>query len=196
MELLEIELEKRYAANDQAMFERWLVMTKGITIGLRYEMYALGILFRRRLYLLSFVLISSSFSVAYMFLLPSLPFGTVALFAIKFITPLQIAFSLVFGVLLGLVITLNIYSYKIRTTSMKGLTLGSIISSLVNGLCCTPFVPTIVTMTGASTPVIYSISPSIQAFFEFNYPYFYALSSLLLLISVHLLSRNIACCER
>jgi hypothetical protein len=51
-------------------------------------------------------------------------------------------------------------------------------------------------MTGVSTPVLYTISPRIQGFFEFNYPYFYALSAILLLVSVHYLSRNIFCCKR
>ena len=51
-------------------------------------------------------------------------------------------------------------------------------------------------MTRPSTPVLYAISPRLQAFFELNSQYFYALPVALLLISVHYLSRSItACCD-
>ena len=66
----------------------------------------------------------------------------------------------------------------------------------MNGFCCTPLIPSLIAMTGVSTPVLYEISPRLQAFFEFNSQYFYALSVILLLVSVHYLSRNISCCDR
>ncbi len=161
-----------------------------------YERYALGALFTGKVYPSLFLALSGSISVLYMFLLPSLPYGALVPYAIDFITPIQVAFSLIFGVLISLVVTLNVYAFRIRASSVKAITAGSVLASLVNGLCCTPLIPSLIAMTGVSTPVLYAISPRIQAFFEFNYQYFYALSVILLLVSIHYLSRNISCCSR
>ncbi len=161
-----------------------------------HERYALGAVFAGRAYPSLFLALSGSISVLYMFLLPSLPNGALLPYAINFITPIQVAFSLIFGVLISLVVILNVYAFRIRASSVKAVTAGSVLASLVNGLCCTPLIPSLIAMTGVSTPVLYAISPRIQAFFEFNYQYFYALSVILLLVSVHYLSRNISCCNR
>jgi hypothetical protein len=163
-----------------------------------YERVALGALFMGRVYLSLFLVLSVSISTLYMFLLPSLPLGAFVTYAIHFITPIQVVFSSAFGVLISLVVTLNVYAFRMRAPSAKGITIGSVLASLVNGLCCTPLIPSLLALTGASTPVLYEISPLIQGFFEFNYPYFYALSAFLLLISIHYLSHNIfsACCSR
>ncbi len=158
------------------------------------ERSALEALFGGRGYLLFFIALSVSVSVLYMFLLPSLPLGGFVSYAIEFITPVQVAFALIFGVLIGLVVTLNVYAFRLRASSAKSLTVGSVLASLVNGLCCTPLIPSLIAMTGVSTPVLYSISPRVQLFFETNSEYFYSLSVALLLISVHYLSRSISAC--
>ena len=160
------------------------------------ERFAVEAAFAGRAYLVLFLSLSVSISVLYLFLLPSLPLGGLVPYAIRFITPVQAAFALIFGVLLSLVVALNVYAFRMRVSSVKGVTAGSIIVSLVNGLCCTPLIPSLIAITGASTPVLYEIPPRLQAFFEFNSQYFYALSVALLLISVHYLSRSItACCD-
>lgn len=159
-----------------------------------YERNTMSMVFSQRKYAVTFLILSALVSVFYLFLLPSLPDGTFTLYAIAFITPLQVAFAFVFGILFSLVAVLNVYSFKIRAAGANGLTVGSILASLVNGLCCTPLIPTLLALFGASTPVLFEYSPRIQAFFEFNYPYFYLLSAIALLASVHYLSRNISCC--
>jgi len=163
---------------------------------LKYEYYAFGKMFVNARYLSLFLVISFSSSALYMILLPSLPFGRIVISAVRFITPLQLFFSLIFGILLGLAVTLNVYSVRFSTHNVRSLTIASVLSSMVNGLCCTPAIPFILSLGGASTPLLYSISPRIQAFFEFNYPYFYAASILMLTLSIHYLSCNIACCIR
>ena len=163
---------------------------------LHYERFAVETAFAQKAYLVLFLSLSVSISVLYLFLLPSLPLGGLVPYAIRFITPVETAFAITFGVLLSLVATLNVYAFMTRASSVKGVTAGSVIASLVNGLCCTPLIPSLIAMTGASTPVLYEISPRLQAFFEFNSQYFYALSVALLLVSVHYLSRSItACCD-
>jgi hypothetical protein len=171
-------------------------MMNSLLSRLHYERFALGAVFTGRAYLSLFIGLSVSISVLYLFLLPSLPEGALVPYAIDFITPIQVAFALIFGVLISVVVTLNIYAFRIHASSVKGITVGSVLASLVNGLCCTPLIPSLIAVTGVSTPVLYTISPRIQGFFESNYPYFYALSAILLLVSVHYLSRNIYCCPR
>ncbi len=162
-----------------------------------HERYAMRAALSERKYFIVFVVLGVGTSILYMFLLPSLPSGGFSLYAINFIKPVQIAFALIFGILISLVIVLNVYAFRIRAgSSRKGLTAGSILASLVNGLCCTPLIPTLIAFSGASTPVLFEYSPRIQAFFEFNYPYFYLLSVALLLLSVHYLGKNISCCTR
>jgi hypothetical protein len=173
-------------------------MMNSLLSRLHYERFALDAVFTGRAYLSLFIGLSVSISMLYLFLLPSLPEGALVPYAIDFITPIQAAFALIFGVLISVVVTLNVYAFRMRAPSVKGITVGSVLASLVNGLCCTPLIPSVLALTGASTTVLYEISPLIQGFFEFNYPYFYALSAFLLLISIHYLSRNIfsACCSR
>lgn len=171
--------------------------SQSATLSLAYERNALRLAFSQKKYIILFAILALSICTLYMYMLPSLPDGAfIAPYAIRFITPVQEMFAVIFGVLFSLVIVLNIYSFRMHTSSGKRLTVGSVLASLVNGLCCTPVIPTLIALSGASTPVLFDISPRIQAFFEFNYQYFYLLSAALLLISVHYLSRNISCCMR
>jgi hypothetical protein len=161
-----------------------------------YLPQALSLVFERRAYLYSFLVLSVAISSLYIVLLPSLPLGTLNFQVVRFITPLQLAFAVVFGILLSLVVTINIYSVKFRVKGTKGITIGSILASAVNGLCCTPVVPSLIAILGASSTVIFEYAPPIQAFFERDYPYFYLLSALLLLLSLQRSSKNIVCCKR
>ena len=61
-----------------------------------------------RRYASLFAVLSASFSTLYLVLLPTLPFGAFVLQAIMFITPVQVVFALVLGVLLALLVTLNV----------------------------------------------------------------------------------------
>jgi hypothetical protein len=169
-------------------------LKSGLLAHLNQERSALAAILASKAYSALFLVLAGSVSALYMFLLPSLPLGGPVPFAIRFLTPIQAAFSLIFGVLISLVATLNVYALRARAPSTKGLALGSVLASLVNGLCCTPVIPSLIAMTGVSTSVLYEVSPRLQAFFEFNYPYFYALSAVLLLLSVHYLSRSISAC--
>lgn len=158
----------------------------------------LRLAFEEKKYVVAFAVLGVLITSLYMYLLPSLPDGVIiAPYAIQFITPIQEAFAVVFGVLFSLVVVLNLYAFRIHSSAGKHLTIGSVLASLVNGLCCTPVIPTLIALSGASTPLLFEYSPKVQAFFEFNYEYFYLLSAALLFISVHYLSRNISsCCKR
>lgn len=162
---------------------------------LRQERSALLLVFSERKYAILFSILAIGISALYMYLLPSLPEGVlISQYAIRFITPTQEAFAVAFGFLFGLVIVLNLYAFKMRASSSKGLTLASILASFVNALCCTPLIPSIIALSGVSTQLMFELSPRIQAFFESTYLYFYLLSAFLLLVSIHLISKNISSC--
>ena len=164
---------------------------------LKYERTVIRMVIDDRRYVFLLVLLSIISTAIYLVLLPSLPNGTINPMFIKFITPIQIIFSLIFGIMIVLTITLNIYAAKLKIhTSKGGPAAGVLIGTLVNALCCTPIIPSILAFGGASTPVLFAYSPHIQAFFEQNYPYFYILSFLIFLVAFHYTAKNISCCKR
>jgi hypothetical protein len=149
---------------------------------------------RKRVYFTLFAVSSFCLVLLYMFLLPSLPFGTLFPQAIVFITPVQAIFAFVFGVLLALLLTLNVYAYKIGA-KLSGLApAGSVVASLVNALCCTPVIPLLFAIIGGSSPLLYSASPKVEFFFEKYYVVFYAFSSILLIYALFRVMKSISCC--
>jgi len=164
-----------------------------------YERDAISIVFNDKKHILAFVLLALIITSIYIILLPSLPNGTVSLTFVRFATPFQIVFSIIFGVLLGLIIVLNLYTRKVQKTSKSknisnGTVTGAIAATFVNLLCCTPIIPSIIALFGGSTPLLFNLSAPLEAFFENNYVYFYLISAVLLVVSVHYISKNASCC--
>jgi hypothetical protein len=159
--------------------------------------YAVWLVLGEKLYVFLFIFLSPIISIFYLFLLPSLPNGGLEFFAIQFISPLQVFFSLIFGILLSFIIILNAYTFKeLRSPSGTKTAIGGVLSTFVNVLCCTPVIPSLIALTGASTPTLFEYAPPIEAFFENYYPYFYLLSAGLMALSVYYLSRTIVTCQR
>ncbi|MCL4389419.1 hypothetical protein M1397_02280 [Candidatus Marsarchaeota archaeon] len=163
---------------------------------LKYERTVMQMVLKDRRYVFLLVLLSAVFTAIYLVLLPSLPNGTINPLFIKFITPTQIIFSFIFGIMISLMIVLNIYAAKLKIHTSKGGPIVGVIGTLVNALCCTPIIPALLAFLGASTPVLFAYSPHIQAFFEHNYPYFYVISLLIFLAAFHYTAKNIFCCKR
>lgn len=163
---------------------------------LKYERIVVEMVLKDRRYVFLLTLLSAIFTAIYLVLLPSLPNGTINPMFIEFITPIQIIFSFIFGIMIGLMITLNVYAAKLKIHTSKSGPVAGILVTLVNALCCTPIIPSILVFFGASTPVLFAYSPHIQTFFEQNYPYFYILSFLIFLAAFHYTAKNISCCKR
>jgi hypothetical protein len=164
-----------------------------------YEGNAIRAMLQDRFYALLLVSLSIAFTAIYLVLLPSLPNGAISLTFVRFITPIQIAFSIIFGLLLGLIITLNLSIRGIRNRAKSknataGASAGAILSTFVNVLCCTPVVPSVVALFGASTPLVFGYSVPVEAFFENNYVYFYFISAILFVVSIHYISKSAYCC--
>jgi hypothetical protein len=162
---------------------------------LKYERNAVIMMLQDSSYAILLVSLSIIFTAIYIVLLPSLPNGTISITFVQFITPLQIIFSILFGSMLGLIITLNVYAARSKIKTPKRAPTIAFISTFVNVLCCTPLIPSVFTFLGASTSVLFTYSPKIQSFFEQNYPYFYLVSFLLFFASFHYASKNIFCCK-
>lgn len=95
----------------------------------------------------------------------------------------QIGFSFAFGLLIGWIVTLQVYAVR-RLARGRGqtLTFGAIVGSLLPSmLCCTPVVPTVLAVFGLSTVSIYGLSGRIQSFFALHERSI-MLASLLLLV--------------
>ena len=104
----------------------------------------------------------------YAFTLPAVYTGGVVGFvSLRYLTAELLFFSLALAALLSLALSLNIYAFR---TSMRrragGLTLGAALSSfLPASICCTPLVPSVLAILGASTPQIFGLTGQIQGFF-------------------------------
>ena len=105
---------------------------------------------------------------AYVFTLPAAyTGGVVGLISLRYLTAELLFFSLALAALLSLALTLNIYAFRasIRQRS-GGLSLGAALSSVLPAtICCTPLVPSLLAILGATTPQIFGISGRIQGFF-------------------------------
>ncbi len=161
-----------------------------------YEGDAIRLILKDGPYFLLLISLSLIFTVIYFILLPSLPAGTINPGFVVFITPLQVLFAILFGLMLGLIITLNIYTTRSKIKTSKAIPTTAVVSTLVNVLCCTPLIPSVLIFLGASTPILFAYSPPIQLFFGQNYPYFYLLSFFIFFASFHYTSKNICYCKR
>jgi hypothetical protein len=156
-----------------------------------YDIRIILYVMKKRLNL--FILIATLLSLSYIYMINSLISGTFFLNKI-YLNTLQLAFSIIIGILLALVIILNVESFTIRTSLVKGSIIGAILASIVNGFCCSPLIPALISILTFASPVSFYISVSLQAFFAFNYIYFYILSIGLLLYSTHKICSNLSCC--
>ena len=131
---------------------------------------------------------------AYVFTLPAAyTGGVVGLISLRYLTAELLFFSLALASLLSLALTLNIFAFRtsIRQRS-GGLSLGAALASLLPAsLCCTPLVPSVLAILGASTPQIFGISGRLQGFFATYELQILGFALILLLLSLRLAARNI-----
>ena len=164
-------------------------------INLKLSLRTIYELFTIRKYNVIFVLFFIAITALYFILLPMLPFGTFFLSAVRFITPIQVIFSIVMGFLFSILILLSMRSHALGVRINKGAGAASVLTSIVNVFCCTPIIPLFIGIAGASSPFIFRYSPRVQYFFAVDYPIFYLVSVLLLTYSVLTVASNIGCCK-
>jgi hypothetical protein len=129
----------------------------------------------------------------YMILLPSLIIGRITLDALRYITPVELMFSVLMGPMLSLVMAMNVYALRrSKACSRKAVTVSLVASILPNGLCCTTVIPTVIGLLSVSSSFLFTVSPTIQAFISRYAVVFYFASLLSLLYSMQLISKDIA----
>ena len=130
----------------------------------------------------------------YVFTLPAAyTGGVIGLVSLRYLNAELLFFAIALAALLSLALTLSIYAFRasVRQRS-SSLTLGALLSSVAPAsLCCTPLVPTLLAILGASTPQIFGLTGRIQGFFATYEPLILAFSLILLLLSVGLAARSI-----
>ncbi len=119
--------------------------------------------------------------------------GVIGLISLRYLDGQLLFFSVALAALLSLALTLNIYAIResVRKAG-RGLTAGALASSLLPAsVCCTPLVPTLLALAGASTPQIFGVTGRVQGLFATYEPQILALALVLLAFSLHLAGRSI-----
>ncbi|MCL4372803.1 hypothetical protein M1384_01930 [Candidatus Parvarchaeota archaeon] len=94
--------------------------------------------------------------------------------------------------LISLVITMNIYSYKLKAKTSKKLTLGSIIGAVLpSSLCCTSIIPSLLAVLGFSTSFIVGNTGKLQSIFSIYGPGFIAAGVIIAYIGLLQITKNI-----
>ncbi len=149
---------------------------------------AFRLVFATRGYRLLAIILFLAFLTLYLFLLPGAYTGGIVGWAsLRFLTPTLIFFSFLLSVLVSLSLTFSVYGFRVAASAKgQGASLLSVITSILPGvLCCTPVVPTLLALAGASTPTIFGLSGRIQGIFATYEVHFLVAAALLLLYALH-----------
>ena len=131
---------------------------------------------------------------AYVFTLPAVyTGGVIGLISLRYLNAELLFFSIALAALLSLALTLNIYAFRTATRRRSGsLSLAGVFSSFLPAtICCTPVVPTLLAILGATTPQIFGLTGQIQGFFATYELVILAFALILLLVSLRLATRSI-----
>lgn len=160
---------------------------------------ALKLIYQRRTRFLWTLGLFLPIFVLYIFLLPSsVTGGKIGLFSLKFLTPLLVFFAFALSFFFAIILTFIAYSISLGVKaagSRKGI--GAMILAVFPGLlCCSPFIPSLLAVLGASTPLIFGISGPIQGFFAQYSLYFYIASLAIVIWAFYLSAKNlVAACK-
>ncbi len=143
------------------------------------------IVFLSKKYIALGIISFAAFLLLYLFTLPATyTGGRIGLISIKLLTVKLIIFSFIMASLIALIIPFTVYSFKkggkIRKTSATGGFLGSVLPAL---LCCSPILPSLVALLGATSPALFGFSSSIQGFVATNETYILLGATFLLLFA-------------
>ena len=146
-------------------------------------------------YFVAFLAIAAVAFIAYSYLL----FGSSIDLAFPKIFGLSIYLlfvSLVIGVMLSLTMVMNAFSFANGAAKGGKTGLGAALIALIPGsLCCSPVIPALLAVFGASTATIIRVTGTIQGPFAAYETEFIVVSIVLLFFSVYLVSKDIVRCN-
>ena len=100
--------------------------------------------------------------------------------------------AVVISFLISLVITMNVYSYKLKAKTSKKLTLSSVIGAVLpSSLCCTSVIPSLLAVLGFSTSFIVGNTGKIQSIFSIYGPGFIIAGALIAYFGLMQITKNI-----
>lgn len=143
--------------------------------------------------LLTIILFLGTFTF-YLFLLPvSFTGGKIGLVSLKFLNPVLIFFSFSLALFFSLSLTFIIYSLRsgLKAKGRPQSIIAMIFALLPGFLCCTPLIPSLLVILGASTPLIFGLTGPIQGFFASYSLYFYIFSLILVVWAFYLSAKNL-----
>ncbi len=119
--------------------------------------------------------------------------GVIGFISLRYLDGELLFFSVALAALLSLTLTLNLYAFRASVRKAgRGLTVGALASSLLPAsICCTPLVPTLLAILGASTPQIFGLTGRVQGLFATYELPILTLALVLLLFSLRLAGRSI-----
>lgn len=155
---------------------------------------ALKLVYKSRTRILMTLFLFLLIFTLYIFLLPSSFTGAkIGLFSLKFLTPTMVLIAFLLALFLSLTLTFVIYSWRLRARAVGGKQgLGAALLAIVPGLlCCSPFIPTVLIIFGASTPAIFALTGPLQGFFVTYSLHFYIASLILVIWAFWLAAKNL-----
>lgn len=119
--------------------------------------------------------------------------GIIGRVSLRYLNAEMIFFSVTLALLLSLVVTFNLYSFRASLRRQgAGLSVGAVLASLVpSSICCTSLVPSVLAAVGASTPQIFGLTGRIQGAVARYEALFLAAALILLLLALWLVVNNI-----
>ena len=141
-------------------------------------------------YALIFFIMFAAVFVLYFYLLESSATGIIDFKFYYVYFDLLSAFVISF--LISLVITMNIYSYRLKAKTSKKLTLGSIVGAILpSSLCCTSVIPSLLAVLGFSTSFIVGNTGKLQSIFSIYGPGFIAAGAVIAFFGLIQITKNI-----
>ena len=170
-----------------------IATTGAVTRSIRNSCNAIGLVFEYPAYRrLSLAIFLPTLTI-YAFTLPATyTGGTIGLVSLRYLNLELGLISFALAAALSLALTLNVYAYRVmadrRSCSATG---GAILSSLLpTSICCTPVVPTVLALLGASTSQIFGFGGRIQGFFATYEMPILMLALAIMVFAVHLAARG------
>ncbi|MCL4396745.1 hypothetical protein M1494_00125 [Candidatus Parvarchaeota archaeon] len=141
-------------------------------------------------YALMFSIMFTAVFILYFYLLESSATGIIDFGAYHIYFDLLSAFVISF--LISLVITMNVYSYKLKAKTSKKLTLSSVLGAILpSSLCCTSVIPSLLAVLGFSTSFIVGNTGKLQSIFSIYGPGFIAAGAVIAYFGLIQITKNI-----
>ncbi len=129
------------------------------------------ILFGQKMYILMFAILFLVVGMIYGYMLLNAAEGIFD-FGVYYVY-FDIISTAIISFLISLVITVNVYAYKIKSKGTRKFGIASVISAILpSSLCCTSIVPSLLAVGGASTSFIVGNTGKIQSVFSTYGPLF------------------------